>query len=222
MTADYSIDGGALNSMAAQDGNFDAVREDVEATIPAFTEAGVHEVCVSGEDVVGNLGAEECIFLAVYDPNGGFVTGGGWILSPEGACHFGACTNDTTGKANFGFVSKYKNGATIPTGQTQFQFQAGDLNFHSDTYEWLVVANARAQYKGVGTINGGGNYGFMLTAIDAELTPSTAVDLFRIKIWDKDAGDTVVYDNQVECAEGEDTADPCTALGGGNIKIHAD
>lgn len=32
-------------------------------------------------------------------------------------------------------------------------------------------------YKGTGTINGEGNYGFMLTAIDEALTPSTDVDL---------------------------------------------
>jgi hypothetical protein len=34
----------------------------------------------------------------------------------------------------------------------------------------------------------------MLTAIDAALTPSTEVDKFRIKIWDK-ATDGVIYDN---------------------------
>ncbi len=72
-------------------------------------------------------------------------------------------------------------------------------------------------YKGTGTINGEGNYGFMLSAIDEELTPSTDVDMFRIKIWDKDDGDAVVYDNQMD--DGDD-ADPTTAIGGGSIKIH--
>ena len=43
-----------------------------------------------------------------------------------------------------------------------------DLNFQSDVYDWLVVAGARAQFKGTGTINGEGNFGFMLTAIDGE------------------------------------------------------
>lgn len=36
-----------------------------------------------------------------------------------------------TGKATFGFVSKYKKGATLPTGETEFQFKAGNLNFMS-------------------------------------------------------------------------------------------
>ena len=59
--------------------------------------------------------------------------------------------------ASFGFVSKYKKGATIPTGQTEFQYKVGSLNFHSTDYQWLVIAGARAQYKGTGTINGQGN-----------------------------------------------------------------
>jgi hypothetical protein len=153
-------------------------------------------------------------FVVVYDPEGGFVTGGGRIMSPVGACPL--FCGDATGKANFGFVSKYKQGASEPTGQTEFQFKAGNLNFHSSSYEWLVIAGANAKYKGLGTINGGGEYGFMLTATDAELTPSTDVDLFRIKIWDRASGD-VVYDNQM--GAGDDTY-AGTAIGGGNVKVH--
>lgn len=122
-----------------------------------------------------------------------------------------------TGKAIFGFVSKYKKGANVPTGQTHFWFKVADLNFHSDAYEWLVIAGARAQYKGIGTINGEGNYGFILIAIDAKLTPNTNVDRFRIKIWDKDKGDAIVYDNK----HGEsDDSNETTELGGGSIVIH--
>lgn len=57
----------------------------------------------------------------------------------------------------------------------------------------------------------------MLKAIDAKLTPSTDVDLFSIKIWDKDSGDAVVYDN----GPGDATdADPTHAISGGQIVIH--
>ena len=78
-------------------------------------------------------------------------------------------------------------------------------------------AGPKAQYKGIGTINGAGNFGFMMFAIDAAHTPSTDIDLFRIKIWDKDAGDAVVYDNEI--GSGDD-AEPSTQIGGGSIKIH--
>lgn len=153
-------------------------------------------------------------YVVVYDPNGGFVTGGGWIDSPAGAY---AADPSLSGKANFGFVAKYKKGANVPDGNTQFQFKAGDLNFHSSSYEWLVVAGARAQFKGEGTINGAGHYGFMLTVIDGQISGGGGVDKFRIKIWDMDNGDAIVYDNLMG---GADDAAPTTTLGGGSIVIH--
>jgi hypothetical protein len=152
-------------------------------------------------------------YVVVYDPDGGFVTGGGWIDSPVGACPRGPTL---TGKAKFGFVSKYKKGATVPTGQTAFHFMVSDLSFHSDDYEWLVIAGARARYKGTGAINSEGNYGFMVTAIDGEMAGGGGSDKFRIKIWEKDTG-TIIYDNQMGAA---DDADPATVIGGGSIVIH--
>jgi hypothetical protein len=148
-------------------------------------------------------------YCVIYDPSAGFVTGGGWIESPEGAY---APDPSLSGKANFGFVSKYKNGATIPTGNTEFQFKAGDLNFHSDDYEWLVIAGPQAKFKGTGTINGEGSYKFIVTAVDGELTGGDAVDTFRIKIWTEDettGEEVIIYDS------GE------LEIGGGSIKIHS-
>lgn len=109
-------------------------------------------------------------------------------------------------RANFGFVSKYKKGAQAPTGSTEFVFKAGHLDFHSDTQQWLVVTGSNyARFKGTGTINGEGEYKFMIWAGDGE------PDTFRIKIWTEDAygAETVVYDN------GSDQA-----IGAGQIMIH--
>jgi hypothetical protein len=190
---------------------------DFECTGPdhIYASPGVYTVSVTVTDKdVGSDSAQSIEYIVIYDPDGGFVTGGGWINSPIGAY---TLDPSLTGKANFGFVSKYKKGAAAPTGETEFQFKVADLNFHSDTYDWLVIAGSKAMYKGTGTINGSGNYGFMLFAIDEKLTPSTDVDLFRIKIWDKDSDDIVVYDNEI----GEvDDNDPTTAIGGGSIVIH--
>ena len=126
------------------------------------------------------------------------------------------------GKANFGFVSRYRKGANVPTGQTEFQFKAGGLEFHSSAYEWLVVSGARAQFKGEGAVNGQSGYGFHLTAIDAGVNTNDAHDLdrFRIEIWELGSG-AVVYDNQVACSDDSLDADPCTALGGGNVIAHS-
>jgi hypothetical protein len=98
---------------------------------------------------------------------------------------------------------------------------AGNLNFHSSSYDWLVVAGTRAQYKGAGTINGVlGNFGFLLTAIDGQITGGGGTDKFRIKIWEKigDIDGDIVYDNQMGAT---DTDDPTTAISGGSIVIHS-
>ncbi len=212
-SAEYSLEGVNWYPMYAQDGAFDSANEYVAATF-SVPYPGVYNLCVQGTDSSGNIGLPDCTFLVVYDPEGGFVTGGGWIWSPQGAY---ASDPLLEGKANFGFVSKYKRGATIPTGQTEFQFKVADLNFHSDSYEWLVVAGAKAKYKGTGTINGEGEYKFMLTAIDADIHPSFEVDRFRIKIWYEVNGiENVVYDN----ALGNDSDLATTEIGGGSIVIH--
>nr|MBA3259753.1 hypothetical protein [Gemmatimonadales bacterium] len=115
-----------------------------------------------------------------------------------------------------GFVSKYLKGATTPSGNTEFQFHAGNLNFSSTVYDWLVVQgnSSKATYKGSGTVNGASGYGFLLSAVDG----GSSGDRFRIKIWNKGSG-AIVYDNQVSGATGDD-ADPTTGIAGGSIVIH--
>lgn len=110
------------------------------------------------------------------------------------------------GKANFGFVSKYKKGANVPTGNTEFVFRAGNLNFHSSSYQWLVVTQGGyiAQFKGSGTINGTGDYKLMLRAGDGE------PDTFWIQIWEEiEDVEVLIYDN------GSDQP-----IGGGSIIVH--
>jgi streptogramin lyase len=194
--------------------------EDSADVIYTFTTPGVYFVKLTVTDDDGGVGSATTVngldaMVVIYDPNGGFVTGGGFIDSPAGAY---VADPSMTGRANFGFISKYQKGATVPTGETEFQFKAGNLNFHSKSYEWLVISGARAQYKGVGTINGSGNYGFMLTAIDGQLNGGGGSDKFRIKIWDKSNGDAVVYDNQMGAGVDDN---PTTVLQGGNIVIHS-
>ena len=179
----------------------------------AYSLPGIYTVTLSVTDKDGGEDTAVFQYVVAYDPDGGFVTGGGWINSPAGAS---TADPTATGRANFGFVAKYHKGASVPDGQTQFQFKAGDLNFHSTAYEWLVVAGARAQYKGSGTIDGAGDFGFMLTAIDGQKPGGGGSDKFRIKIWDKNGGE-VIYDNLMG---GSDDAEPTTVIGSGSIVIH--
>ena len=164
--------------------------------------------------VAGSGCAETTVYMPVYDPTGGFITGGGWITSP---IYTDLQYMNVGGKANFGFVSKYEKGRTVPSGNTEFQFKEGGMNFSSTSFDWLVISGKKAQYKGTGTINGAGTFGFILTAIDGNLASPPTVDLFRIKIYNKSTN-AVVYDNQYGATA--DDADPITALGGGSIVIH--
>jgi PKD repeat protein len=173
----------------------------------SYTAAGIYNVCLTVND--GSLeSALACTLAVVYDPSAGFVTGGGWIDSPAGAYK---ADETLTGRATFGFMSKYQKGASIPTGNAAFEFALAELDFSSTSYNWLVVnqAGSNAQFKGSGLINGamdpnGNAYKFMLWAGDG------SPDTFRIRIWWEDAdGEHDVYDNGV-----------AQAIGGGNIVVH--
>jgi len=104
----------------------------------------------------------------------------------------------------------------LPSGQTEFQFKVADMNFHSTSYDWLVCGGPKCKFKGEGTINGVGTYGFMLSAIDGDLPGGGGADKIRMKIWDLLTGQ-VVYDSQLG---GDEFEDPTTVLGGGSIVIH--
>ncbi|QCK13295.1 T9SS type A sorting domain-containing protein [Mangrovivirga cuniculi] len=175
-----------------------------------YSTPGVYEVSLTITDACGLEATKMFQYVVIYDAYGGFVTGGGYIWS-----HPGYYTPDplAEGKANFGFVAKYQKGATTPTGNTQFRFTAGNMNFHSAEYDWLVIAGQKAMYKGTGTINGAGSYKFMLSAIDG--TTKADGDRFRMQIWDM--SDNLIYDNQLGKDE---NADASTYLGGGSITIH--
>jgi hypothetical protein len=200
------------------DGTIDQAQNSVSGN-HVYAQAGVYAVRLTVSDSYPASDEAVLAFVVAYDPDGGFVTGGGWIDSPAGAY----CLDPTlTGKAKFGFVSKYKKGGTIPTGETEFNFKVADLNFHSTSYDWLVIAGAKALYKGIGTINGEGEYKFMLTGIDANVNEHDAfdVDRFRIRIWSEDdqENENVVYDNGFGAKDDDDFA--TTEIGGGSIVIH--
>jgi hypothetical protein len=169
--------------------------------------------------VAGSGCASSVAYLPVYDPSASFVTGGGWINSPAGAM---PASPEAVGKANFGFVSKYKKGKNGFTnevdGNTEFQFQAGDLNFKSTMNESgsLVISGAKATYRGSGTVNGQAGFKFMVVGIDGNWNGGTGSDRFRIKISNSATG-TTVYDNQIGLADNSDVA---TVIGGGSIVIH--
>ena len=211
-TGTLSCDGGSAGAVTAAATNGSGT----SSGTCTFLAAGVYTVSMTVTDDDGGSDNETATsYIVIYDPSGGFVTGGGWIDSPAAAY---TLDPGLAGKASFGFVAKYQKGATSPSGNTEFQFHAGSLDFHSDSYEWLVISGSRAQYKGAGAIVGrAGAVKFLVTAIDGDVGGGGGADKFRIKIWDA-VTNAVIYDNQI--GQLDDSA-AATALGGGSISIKA-
>ncbi|HEY0868543.1 MAG TPA: putative Ig domain-containing protein, partial [Fimbriimonas sp.] len=97
-----------------------------------FALPGVYTATLSVQDKDGEQGTATVVdgagslpaFVVVYDPDGPSVTGGGWIHSPVGAM---PGNPGASGRATFGFFSRYQKGASVPTGNAEFRFRAGDL-----------------------------------------------------------------------------------------------
>ncbi|PVY40763.1 putative secreted protein (Por secretion system target) [Pontibacter virosus] len=188
-----------------------------------YSKANIYAPVITITDACGEVSSSiEYQYVVIYDPNGGFVTGGGWINSPlEPTVEY----MQVGGKANFGFNAKYKTGKNEldqVDGNTTFHLNAGNLNFKSSSHTKmsLVIAKHKATYTGEGTINGSGAYEFRVIAVDGDLKGNIEPDQFRIKIWRKGYPSDVVYDNQLGIAENVDPSGDNTILGGGSIVIH--
>lgn len=174
---------------------------------------GVYTLTVEAVDVAGNT-ATESLFFIIFDPDVGFATGGGWLIpggptSDEGDTLPGL---DSSSPAQFGFVVKYKPGATTLKGQLQFQYRQGNFNLHSIGMEWLVIVNNNwAKFQGAATIEGvDGIFPFRVDARDSDFGGSGQPDRFSIKIWAEGANPDL--DDPIHKASGD--------LEGGSIIIH--
>jgi hypothetical protein len=183
-------------------------------------EAGVYKVVVTITDECNNTNQEEFTYLVIFDPNGGFVTGGGNFFSNPGAYR-----PDLTklGKVNFGFVAKYDpddNTLYQVKGSTRFNFKEEDFSFKSTSHQAMtlvVTGEKKATYRGIGTVNNSGSHQFVVVVIDGDAPGGNGIDRFRIKVFASGNSNEVIYDNEYGLAE---NADVSTTLGGGSIVIH--
>lgn len=180
---------------ATSAGTVDQAAHTVGPDSHTYTSAGSYFVGLEVTDAAGATCTSSIGRVRVWDPDAGFITGGGWINSPAGAL---MADGSFEGKATFGFVAKYKKGDTVPTGNLEFQLHGADLNFHAERMFWLVVTNdgTMAVFAGEGTINGnvspsGTPYQFRVRADD--LNPDT----FHLWLWWIDGGGAtqMVYNN---------------------------
>jgi endonuclease G len=132
--------------------------------------AGTWVVTATATDADG-ASATSSASITVVDPEGGFVTGGGFFEA-------------ATGRAIFNIGSKYLG--DLPSGNTNLK--APGINFDSTSQAWLTIVGNTAQFAGEGTVNRAAGYAFVVTVEDG------ATDKVRFRIWEKATG-TVVFDN---------------------------
>jgi hypothetical protein len=192
-TAVYTWDDGSSSTVSCAAGVCSAAR--------TYAAAGVYGVTISVSDDDGASVATSFNYVIVANVNGGFVTGGGWIMSAGTKSHFNV-------------DAKYKKGASTPTGNVQFQ--AGAVTFASTSMSSLVVSGQNAQVRGSGTVNGAANYSYLVTVLDG--SNGGSADKFRIRIWETATG-TTIYDNVAGASDDLDAANP-QLIGGGNLTVH--
>lgn len=115
VSAEYNIDGGAFDDLAATDGAFDSSTENMSLTLPIthplLVAGGVHTFCIRGTDGADNVGATACVTVTIA------------AHAPPPPEHFGVFVglrNSDDQGTNFDLqVEVLDNNAVVATGLTR-------------------------------------------------------------------------------------------------------
>ena len=116
------------------------------------------------------------------------IKSNGWFISGSGSF---IADPAVTGPLTFNMNIQNINDPGSPKGVVKIKFPAADINLTGNTLECMLIAEDTITIRGEGKNTGKGNYGFLVTAVDA----GGSGDLIKITIWDKLDGDRVIYDN---------------------------
>ncbi len=170
---------------------------------------GSYTLLVEATDVAGNRVSAQRTF-SVYNASN-MAIGAGLLNSPAGSY---PASPRLSGTAVVSFLCGYRRDVVSPYGFLFLRLRPAKLDFRGLTCESVVINGTQVLMRGSGTVNGAGSYGFLLSGLDRG--NGTVKDKLRIKIWDKAAGNQVVYDNQPGAADG---AAPTVELSAGGIQI---
>ncbi|WP_162054891.1 T9SS type A sorting domain-containing protein [Pontibacter pamirensis] len=210
-----------------------------------FTGQGTGSIAVDWPDEpnaykvsVTYVGKEGCpsqtsvLYVHVYHPDAGFVSGGGRSDSPSNADYE---LMHQSGNMYWGFVAKYRNEDQV-VGSAIVILESGPSIFRSTSVEdgSLVISDNRAFFRGKGVLlhkqgfetdADDRRFGYLVTATDGQFRENTGPDQLRLKIWVMNEDGTegeVVYDNQAGCTSAslDNNAPACDAIDRGAIIIH--
>jgi len=156
---------------------------------PILLENGSYSLTVEATDDAGNTASESVVFT-VYDPDVGFITGGGWIGAKSDKTHF---------TANI----KYRDGA--PEGHFNLKDKDG-FEFKSGSFSWMAVNGDTGLVEGSYT-DDAGLYTYILEVVDGD-GDSEKPDYLTVTVWSGSE------------AEGDPVYTLSGELDGGNIQIH--
>ncbi|HEX6161257.1 MAG TPA: PKD domain-containing protein, partial [Thermoanaerobaculia bacterium] len=176
-TAVFTWNDGTTSTATCANGSCTATR--------TYAATGIYTVAVVVSDDDAATAATSFSPVVVYNATGGSLTTGGYLSTPAG---------NATVTVNV----RYAKNATTPSGNARIELAGATMV--ASTYEWLVINGTTATLQGSGTIAGSGNYGFLVTAVDA------ATDTVAVRVWDKTTN-SVVF---------ESTTAPFT----GSVQIH--
>jgi len=181
---------GGISTSAVSDGG---VAHAVE-----MLEPGTYAIEITLESFDATASAE----LVVYNPEAGFVTGGGWI-----ACDDDSVDTRRPTRIRFGFNARYRRGQ--PRGHLQVGWSDRSIRLRSTSIELVIISDdGTAQFAGQARVNGEPGYWFSVTVVDNG-QPGRGVDTFAIDIW---APEQSPDDAPAAAAGG--------ILRGGNIRLH--
>ena len=196
LSGSFSDNGGTHTATWTIDGNVipGAVNDSAGTVSGVWTPTmpGYYIVTLTITDAAGNSVSLTTV-VVVFDRGDGFINGNGRFNSPAGAF---VADPSLSGRTDFLFDTRYRKDDLIPTGSTSIQFKMNNMDFESTNADWFMVGFARGMYRGNGTINGTGNYKFLLSVVDGDDYSPAVVDKFRLKITDAATG-TLIYDNQM-------------------------
>jgi formylglycine-generating enzyme required for sulfatase activity len=213
LVASLRDNGGSVPDIDGEEVTFTLAAEGISTIVEiAYTENGIASVVLPLEPAIYTIGVTlgcsdhiTSAYLVVYNPQGGFATGGGWLIPEDD----GLNTHPDV-RAHFGFEVEYDGGEDDPSGDLEFHYQDGYVELQSTMIERLVVTGGKiAQFRGWAVVNGVADCWFFVKAVDNG-SPGRNNDIFDIKIWSLGVD-----------PEGDPTERAGGVIGAGNIVVHA-